>query len=88
MKLGPQLASGALDLAKAIGAETKSTSCERVPRLRAREPGRRSSPRPSSSSKLMKLQQLQEKQKEMFSMVSAIFRMQHETRSAVIGNIR
>ena len=33
-------------------------------------------------------QQLQAKQKEMFSMVSAILRMRHETRSAVIGNIR
>ena len=37
---------------------------------------------------LMKLQRLQEKQKEMFSTVSAILRMQHETRSAIIGNIR
>ena len=45
---------------------------------------------PSSEQQveLMKLQRLQEKQKEMFNTVSAILRMQHETRSAIIGNIR
>jgi hypothetical protein len=36
----------------------------------------------------MKLQRLQEKQKEMFAAVSAIFRMQHETRAGIIANIR
>lgn len=36
----------------------------------------------------MEIQRLYEKQKEMFSLVSAIMRVSHETRSTVIGNIR
>jgi hypothetical protein len=36
----------------------------------------------------LEIQRLYEKQKEMFSLVSAISRVSHETRSAVIGNIR
>ena len=87
MKLGPQLASGALDLAKAIGAETKATAAS-GPRLRALRSGKTELSSSEQQLELMKLQRLQEKQKEMFSMVSAIFRMQHETRSAIIGNIR
>lgn len=87
MKLGPQLASGALDLAKAIDAETKSTSSSASTASSAAS-GKTELSSSEQQLELMKLQQLQEKQKEMFSMVSAIFRMQHETRSAVIGNIR
>ncbi len=36
----------------------------------------------------LEIQRLYEKQKEMFSLVSACLRVSHETRSAVIGNIR
>lgn len=87
MKLGPELASGALDLAKAIDAETKSTSSSASEASSAAS-GKTELTSSEQQLELMKLQQLQEKQKEMFSLVSAIFRMQHETRSAVIGNIR
>ncbi|HSD18833.1 MAG TPA: hypothetical protein VLC54_02260 [Anaeromyxobacter sp.] len=87
MKLGPQLASGALDLAKAIDAETKSTSSS-ASKASSAASGKTELSSSEQQLELMKLQQLQEKQKEMFSMVSAIFRMQHETRSTVIGNIR
>jgi hypothetical protein len=37
---------------------------------------------------LMELQRLVDKQKEMFAMVSNILRAQHDTRMAVIGNVR
>lgn len=36
----------------------------------------------------LEIQRLYEKQKEMFGLVSSILRVSHETRSAVIGNIR
>jgi hypothetical protein len=36
----------------------------------------------------LEIQRLYEKQKEMFSLVSSIMRVSHETRSSVIGNIR
>ena len=37
---------------------------------------------------MTEIQILQEKQKEMFSLVSNILRSQHDTKMAVIGNIR
>jgi hypothetical protein len=37
---------------------------------------------------MMEIQQLMQKQKEMFSLVSGVLRSIHDTRSAVIGNIR
>jgi hypothetical protein len=89
MKLGPDLASGAVDLAKALDAETKSSSGGSAA---SGSSGTADAQSGLSSSEqqleLMKLQQLQEKQKEMFSLVSAIFRLQHETRSSIIGNLR
>jgi hypothetical protein len=93
MKLGPQLASGAIDLAKAIEAETKSASASASTSSSTSTSSSAASGKTELSSseqqlELMKLQQLQAKQREMFSMVSAILRMRHETRSAVIGNIR
>jgi hypothetical protein len=36
----------------------------------------------------MELQRLQEKQKEMFTLVSAILRSNHELRSTIIANLR
>lgn len=87
MKLGPQLASGAIDLAKAIEAETKSSSASASTSSSAAS-GKTELSSSEQQMELMKLQQLQAKQKEMFSMVSAILRMRHETRSTVIGNIR
>jgi hypothetical protein len=87
MKLGPELASGAVDLAKALDAETKAAGGS----ASASSAGASEKTELSSSEQqveLMKLQRVQEKQKEMFSTVSAILRAQHEIRSGIIGNIR
>lgn len=90
LKLGPTLAGGAVELAKAIDTELKATPASGS--ASSGSSGSASGKTELSSSEqqleLMKLQQLQEKQKEMFSMVSAIFRMQHETRAGIIANIR
>ncbi|WP_242344836.1 hypothetical protein [Anaeromyxobacter terrae] len=90
MKIGPDLASGAVDLAKALDAETKPSSggASGSPASSGTADGKGQLSSSEQQLELMKLQQLQEKQKEMFSMVSAIFRMQHETRSSIIGNLR
>jgi hypothetical protein len=37
---------------------------------------------------MTEIQILQEKQKEMFTLVSNILRSQHDTKMAVIGNLR
>jgi hypothetical protein len=91
MKLGPELASGALDLAKALDAEVKSSSSGASTSSTSTASNGSGKTELSSSDQqleFMKLQRLQEKQKEMFAAVSAILRMQHETRAGIIGNIR
>jgi hypothetical protein len=37
---------------------------------------------------MMELQRLVDKQKEMFAMISSVLRSQHDTRMAIIGNVR
>ncbi|WP_242360464.1 hypothetical protein [Anaeromyxobacter sp. SG17] len=89
MKIGPDLASGAVDLAKALDAEIKSSSGgSTASGSSSTADGESSLSQGEQQLELMKLQQLQEKQKEMFNLVSSIFRMQHETRSSIIGNLR
>ncbi len=87
MKLGPELASGAVDLAKAIGAETKDAGGT-ASSSSAGGSGKTELSSSEQQIELMKLQRVQEKQKEMFSTVSAILRAQHEIRSGIIGNLR
>lgn len=88
LKLGPTLASGAVDLAKALDAEAKSLASSASASSGASAAGKTELSSSQQQLELMKLQQLQEKQKEMFNLVSAIFRMQHDTRAGIIANIR
>jgi hypothetical protein len=90
LKLGPELANGAVDLAKAIDAEAKSSSGS----------GAGSSASTGSASEktelgasdrqvqIMELQRLYERQKEMFTTVSNILKVTHDMRSGIIANIR
>jgi len=77
VKFGPEIAGAVGSVAKQVAKAGSGTSGTGA----ALSEG-------DKQIELMQLQRLQEKQREMFSMVSNIFRSMHETRTGVIGNIR
>lgn len=95
LKAGPLLASfasGAVSaLAGEAGAPTKagSSTSKSATSSSKSATGSSSSASGVSEKQLMtEIQILQEKQKEMFTLVSNILRSQHDTKMAVIGNVR
>ncbi len=96
MQLGPSLANGAMSLLDgAAGGEkagTSGTSGGSGASGSAGSSGTSSSSSakdPDISQKdLMEIQRLQDKQKEAFSMISNMLRAMHDTKMAVISNLR
>jgi hypothetical protein len=88
LKAGPllgSLASGAISALGGTGASGAASSSKSA----SSSPGSSSSSSAPSEKQLMtEIQILQEKQKEMFTLVSNILRSQHDTKMAVIGNVR
>lgn len=86
LKAGPMLGSVA---SGALSALTGGTASSSTSAKSASSSGSASSADAPSEKQLMtEIQILQEKQKEMFSLVSNILRAQHDTRMAVISNVR
>jgi hypothetical protein len=103
MQLGPQLASGLVDgkvggddasaLGDLVGGTDSSSAAGTSSAAGSASTTSKSSSTSSSSPKneqvqLMELQRLVDKQKEMFAMISNVLRAQHDTRMAIIGNVR
>ncbi len=88
LKAGPDLASAIMNgklgggeaAAAADGASTSGASSTAA--------ATSSSTAKNEQVQLMELQRLIDKQKEMFAMVSNILRAQHDTRMAIVGNVR
>jgi hypothetical protein len=91
LKAGPGLASAIMD-GKLGGGELsaavdetgggKSTSSSSSSSSSAAATGK------NEQVQMMELQRLVDKQKEMFAMISNVLRAQHDTRMAIIGNVR
>ncbi len=77
LKAGPAIGGIASSLA---GGSTKSATAKSSPSS--------SGAAPSEKQLMTEIQILQEKQREMFTLVSNILRSQHDTKMAVVGNIR
>jgi hypothetical protein len=100
LKLGPAIVNVAVDAAKAFDAGANTSAGG--PSASASKASASSTAKSSSSSAtakkelsdgdrqlhMMELQRLQEKQKEMFQLVSNILKANHDTRFAIIGNVR
>jgi hypothetical protein len=78
IKYGGSIVGAAADLASSLGETQASTSGT----------GGKAMSDAKRQQLTLEIQRLYEKQKEMFTLVSNIMRVSHETRSAVIGNIR
>jgi len=84
LKSGPLLGSLASGAVSALtGASGKATATTKSSSASSSTSGA-----PSEKQLMTEIQILQEKQKEMFTLVSNILRSLHDTRMAVIGNIR
>jgi hypothetical protein len=81
LKAGPLLGSLAAGAVSALTGKSASTST-------AAASSGASADAPSEKQLMTEIQILQEKQKEMFALVSNILRSMHDTKMAVIGNIR
>ncbi|MGB8931052.1 MAG: hypothetical protein WCC48_07375, partial [Anaeromyxobacteraceae bacterium] len=90
LKAGPLLgsvASGVVSgLTGSATASGKSTTSSKA--STSGSSGSSSASAPSEKLLMTEIQILQEKQKEMFSLVSNILRSMHDTKMAVIGNVR
>ncbi len=90
LKAGPGLASAIMD-GKLGGGEAPDPAGAHSSSSPA---GSSSGPASSSATgkneqvQMMELQRLVDKQKEMFAMISNVLRSQHDTRMAIIGNVR
>ena len=95
LKAGPGLASALLDGKLGGGEVAAAMGGPRPPAARAASSSARAArPRPRAATgkneqvQMMELQRLVDKQKEMFAMISNVLRAQHDTRMAIIGNVR
>jgi len=91
LKAGPGLATALLDgklgggdaaAAVGAGASAGTSSASGSSTASASGSGK------NEQVQMMELQRLVDKQKEMFAMISNILRAQHDTRMAIIGNVR
>ena len=91
LKAGPLLGSVLAGAASAAGSGAASGSKATSTSTSKGSSGSSSSSAPSAPSEkrlMTEIQILQEKQKEMFSLVSNVLRSMHDTKMAVIGNVR
>jgi hypothetical protein len=93
LKAGPLLASFASGAASALSGEagsstSKATTSSSKSGSSSGSSGSSSASGTSEKQLMTEIQILQEKQKEMFTLVSNILRSQHDTKMAVIGNVR
>jgi hypothetical protein len=88
----PAMAPALLKAGPALGgiATQAVAALTGTPLSKAKAPGTAAAatPAPSEKQLMTEIQILQEKQREMFTLVSNILRSQHDTKMAVIGNIR
>jgi hypothetical protein len=90
LKAGPLLgnvASGALAELTTAATSGKSTT-SKASSSSSSSTSSSSADAPSEKQLMTEIQILQEKQKEMFSLVSNVLRSMHDTKMAVIGNVR
>ncbi len=98
MQLGPTLANGAMSLldgaaggekTAASGASGGASSSSSASKSSSSSGSSSAAKDPDISQKdLMEIQRLQDKQKEAFSMISNMLRAMHDTKMAVISNLR
>jgi hypothetical protein len=84
----PALAPAILKAGPAIGGLLASVTTGAASKPKATSTPASTTPVPSEKQLMTEIQILQEKQREMFTLVSNILRSQHDTKMAVIGNIR
>jgi hypothetical protein len=84
----PALAPAILKAGPAIGGVLASLTGGAAPKPKATGTPASSTPAPSEKQLMTEIQILQEKQREMFTLVSNILRSQHDTKMAVISNVR
>jgi hypothetical protein len=82
------LTGAALTAGKGAAAKTSSTKTSSSTSTSASSSASSSTSAPSEKQLMTEIQILQEKQKEMFSLVSNVLRSMHDTKMAVIGNVR
>jgi hypothetical protein len=89
LKVGPGLASAIMD-GKLGGGEVASPAGSTSSSSSASGGSASSTPATGQNEQvqMMELQRLVDKQKEMFAMISNVLRAQHDTRMAIIGNVR
>jgi hypothetical protein len=94
LKAGPGLASAAMEgklgggaAAAAVGGAAGGTGGGASSGGTGQAAGAAGSGQ-SEQLQMMELQRLVDKQKEMFAMISSVLRSQHDTRMAIIGNVR
>jgi hypothetical protein len=88
LKAGPLLGSLASGAISALGGSGASGAASSSKSASSSSGSSSSSAAPSEKQLMTEIQILQEKQKEMFTLVSNILRSQHDTKMAVIGNVR
>jgi hypothetical protein len=92
LEAGPKLARGAFDLLGSAGGgdgAAGSASSGSATKASASSGSSSASGDPQIEQKdMLELQRLQDKQKEMFSLVSNMLRSMHDTKMAVINNLR
>jgi hypothetical protein len=97
MKNGPELVAAASKLASSLDGEAGGGSASSSPGGSSKTGGSSTKP-PSGDGKalsdsetqmiFMQIQRIQQKQQEMFGLVSAILKSNHDTRMGVVNNIR
>lgn len=88
LKMGPELVDGAAELARSLSSAPPAPPASTPGSTGSKEAASGIGSGKDDQLKLMELQRILDQQKEMFSLVSNMLRTSHETRMAVIQNVR